>query len=217
MKDIVIVGGGKSISEGVSLDLWNKIKDKAEIWSINFAFMVMPYLPHSEIWVDISFFRNYMDKLQSLHKQGVKCYAKKHHTYAGIPEIITYETTRDPKDIYKKMFIGRMGLSGFFALHLALKQENVKNIYLLGFDFGSSTTKTHFYQDTIQVKSSGVNKPELYRDRSGRIKDEVRDFDVLRLEADKRNIKVYNVSSESAIECFEKIDYTTFFNLLETK
>ena len=121
-KDIVLIGGGASIEEGLKLDLWNKIKYKASIWSINFAFLTMPYLPEREIWVDISFFKNNMEAIQNIQKQGVKCYAKKHITYAAIPEITTYEATRYPKEIDKKTFIGRMGLSGFFALHLAVKE-----------------------------------------------------------------------------------------------
>jgi hypothetical protein len=209
-KDIVLVGGGNSIREQLPL-LWDKLKEsKAEIWSINFAFMVMPFLPSREIWVDISFFRNNMEALQKLQAQGVKCCCKKHMSYANIPEITTYEATRDPKEMDRKTYIGRMGLSGFFALHLAVK-ENPENIYILGFDFGSSSNKTHFYQDVIEVKSTGVGKPELYR-KGTNVKDEVSDWQYFTSPDIKT--KIYNVCPESVITCFEKINYEQFYTKL---
>jgi hypothetical protein len=210
MKDIILVGGGSSISEGLSLDLWKHIQDK-EVWSINFAFLTMPFIPTREIWVDLSFFKNNMEALQNLQKQGVKCYAKKHMKYAGIPEITLYETSRDPKEMHNKTYIGRMGLSGFFALHLAVK-ETPDRIFLLGYDFGSNTNKTHYYQDQLKVESSGVGKPELYRNGTS-IKDEVKDFENFTNQDIKT--KIYNVSPDSAISCFPKIDYLTFFDLIK--
>jgi len=209
-KDIVLVGGGNSIREQLPL-LWDKLKEsKAEIWSINFAFMCMPFLPSREIWVDISFFRNNMETLQKLQAQSVKCCCKKHMSYANISEITTYEATRDPKEMDRKIYIGRMGLGGFFALHLAIK-ENSENIYLLGFDFGSNSSKTHFYQDVIEVKSTGVGKPELYRNGTN-IKDEVSDWQYFTSPDIKT--KIYNVSPESSITCFEKINYERFYSKL---
>lgn len=209
MRDIILVGGGNSISEGLELDLWEKIKDK-EVWSINFAFMVMPYLPKVECWVDTSFFKNNIEALQKLRERGVKCYAKKHTWYAGIPEINVYETTRDPKEADKKVFIGRMGLSGFFALYLAT-QERPDRIFLLGFDFGSCSVKTHFYQDKLKIESSGIGKPNLYRDNNGTVKKEVKDFEVF----NKFNVPIYNVSMISTIECFAKIEYSKFFEMIK--
>ena len=213
MKNIVLIGGGSSIENQLP-SLWDKLKQsEVEIWSINFTFLTMPFLPKVQVWVDISFFQNNMEALQNLQKQGVKCYAKKHMKYANIPEVITYETTRDPKDMNKKTFIGRMGLAGFFALHLAIK-ECPDMIALLGYDFGSNTTKTHYYQDTHKVQSSGVGRPELYRNGNS-VKDEVKDFEVLKLDADSKNIKIFNVSPDSAINYFPKITYEQFFNLIE--
>lgn len=213
-KTIVLIGGGNSISEGLRLNLWDKLKEsKTEIWSINFAYMIMPFAPSVECWVDISFFRNNMESLQKLSAQGVKCCAKKHMTYANISEVTTYETTRDPKEMHQKTYIGRMGLSGFFAMHLAIK-ENPERIFALGFDFGANSKKTHFYQDDIQVKSTGIGKPELYRNGNS-VKDEVRDWEYFTSPDIKT--KIYNVSPESAINCFEKIDYLTFFNLIKNE
>jgi len=205
MKQCIIIGGGVSVKEGISLGLWNKIKGK-EIWSINYAFLTMPYPPNKECWVDISFFKNNIDRLQLLCLSGVPCHTKAHPKYATIKEIYCHPTSRDPLDI-GKIFIGRMGLSGFFTLSLAVK-EGFDEIYLLGYDFGSVTddNKTHYYQGEINVISSGVGKPNLYRTGT-QPKDEIKDFEVFL----KYPIKIINVSPKSKIDYFEKIDYNEFF------
>jgi hypothetical protein len=210
MKDLIIVGGGNSVQEGLDSNLWAKIKGK-EIWSINYAFMSMPYLPSREIWVDISFFKHNTDTLQKLFVGGVPCHAKKHPIYAQIPEIKTYECTRQPNET-NKLFIGRMGLSGFFALSLALREEYEK-IYLLGYDFGTinvADKKTHFYQGILNVYSTGVNHPELYRNRENTVKNEVNDFENFVPHAEK----IVNVSPNSNISYFKKANYEEFYAML---
>lgn len=203
-KDVILIYAGMSLQKGISLGLWDKIKEK-DVWSINFAFLTMPFTPKAEIWVDISFFKHNTEALQKLYLTGVPCYAKKHQIYAGIKEINTYETTRNPQEMDKKLYIGRMGLSGFFALSLAIRQ-GYENIWLLGCDFGSKTAKTHYYQDDIKVESTGIAHPELYRN-NGQVKEEVKDWEYFL----QYPIKIINVSPDSAIECFPKIDYPEFF------
>mgnify|MGYP001575108136 CR=1 FL=1 len=214
MKECILIGGGSSIAYGRSLSLFEKIKDK-EVWSINFAFLTMQFLPARQIFLDISFFRNNIDKLQELYLKGVPCYTKKHNKYAGIPEIIQYETTRNPNEMNSKMFVGRMGLSGIFALSLALK-ENYDRIFILGFDFGSITNdkNTHYYQHELKVNSSGFGMPELYV-QNNQAKNEVQDFEIFQKEALIKNIKIYNISPLSRIDAFPKISYEEFFKLIE--
>lgn len=207
-KNVVLIYAGMSLQEGISLDLWNQIKNM-DVWSINFAFLTMPFLPKAEIFVDISFFKKNMEALQKLYLAGVPCHAKKHQVYAGINEINTYETTRNPQEMDKKLYIGRMGLSGFFALSLAIRQ-GYETIYMCGNDFGSKTAKTHYYQDDIKVESTGIGHPELYRN-NGQVKEEVRDWEYFL----NYPAKIINVSPESAIECFPKISYLEFFERIK--
>lgn len=158
-KTVILLGGGKSISEGIELGLWEKIKD-FEIWSINFGFMTMPYLPQREVWTDISFFRNNISALQELHEKKVKLYCKWHHKYDNFPQINTVKCARSLPLSPDKMYIGEMGLSGFFALGLATR-EKYSFIFCLGYDFGSDTNKTHYYQDDIKVESTGLESPAM--------------------------------------------------------
>jgi hypothetical protein len=206
-KPVIIIGGGASITDGIELGLWNKIQNY-DVWSINYAYMFMPYLPSREVWIDVCFFRNNIDSLQQLYNKGVPCYAKSHTKYVGIPEIQTYDCTRDPNDTKDKVFIGRMGLGGFFALHLTII-ENYNPIFILGYDFGGYKGKTHFYQDVAKVESVGINHPELYVENN-KAKAEVEDFEWFLSYPNK----IYNVSLSSNINYFDKISYEIMFNLL---
>lgn len=235
-KAVVLVGGGYSIRQGLDLGLWDKLKHQdIEVWSLNHAFRVMPYLPSREIWIDISFFQKNIDDIEKLWKQGVKLHARGNQRYANLNHslgeaIKPYEVTRERagykgqyplKDLTPFLFAGRMGLVGLFALSLAVA-EQYPSIYLLGYDFGTTNidnTKTHFYQDELDVGdssakknkyfSTGVGKPLVYRDkRNKEVKGDVRDFEVYLREP---GIKIYNVSPQSNIPYFQKLTYPEFF------
>jgi len=223
MKNVILIGGGKSVLEGVKLGLWNKIKGK-EIWSINYAFMTMPYLPSREVFVDRCFYKNNVDALQALSEQKVPLYARHQDTYAAIDEIKKFQTTRETtgykgKETFKTdgtphLFVGQLGLSGTFALALAIAEEYT-TIYLLGYDFGVvdfNDKHTHYYQKDIKVVSTGAGNPQIYINQDNSVKDSVRDFEIF---SNEQNIKIYNVSTQSRIPYFEKIDYSTFFHFIE--
>ena len=89
-KEVILVGAGYSLKEGIDKELWDKIKGK-EIWSCNYAYRTMPYLPARELWTDINFFNWNIDELQQLAQKGVPCYAKKNGKYDRIPEINQYK------------------------------------------------------------------------------------------------------------------------------
>ena len=213
MRRVIILGAGSSIKSGLSLGLWEKIQNE-EVWSINYAFKTMPFLPKRELWIDTRFFHGNMQELYNLFRKGVSCYAKTHQKYVNIPEIRTYECTRSPQEFDKKIFIGRMGISGIFALYLATMIEKVDEVYLLGYDWGSITNdkQTHYYQNTLVTDSVGVGRPELYKNPDGTVKGEVDDFSLF-LRPDIKT-KIYNVSPNSAINYFDKLTYEEFFKKL---
>ena len=213
MKSVILVGGGKSVKEGIDLNLWQEIKNQ-EIWSINYAFMTMPYVPAKEIWCDRCFFTENQHKLEALSKQGVECIAKQNTLYDSIPEIKQYHWTRDfyYGTIDKPLFLGHMGLSGNLALSLAVAL-GYDIIYLLGYDYGTSSMKdqhTHYYQNELVTTSHGVNNPSIYMTDTG-VKKEVNGYDYYL----SSKSKIYNVSMSSNIKSFEKIDYSTFFKYIK--
>lgn len=223
-ESVILIGGGYSLNTGLEKNLWNKIKT-LNCWSLNYAFMTMPFLPSKELWVDINFFKNNTLELQKLQKQGVILVTKPHNHYAAFrnPRIITeYNTTREKEKYQGKegitnnlIYTGRMGLVGFFALSLAIA-EKYKEIFLCGFDFGNNGLRdknTHYYQSKLKIISTGVGRPEVYRLPDNRIKREVDDFKIFSQEKD---IKIWNVSPESNIPFFEKINYDNFFDKIKT-
>lgn len=221
-KRVILIGGGFSIKEGLDKDLWSKIKGQ-EIWSLNYAFKTMPYLPQREIWVDKKFFENNTEDLQNLSKQNVIMVTKHNRRYAEIPKIIQYHTSRIVAD-YKgkngikerKVFIGRMGMVGMFGLSIAIC-EGYNEIYLLGYDFGimnPNQPQTHYYQTMIKVKSSGVNRPQVYLTKQGKVKPELEDFKLFTREKD---INIYNVSINSNIPYFTKLSWEQFFEKIKEK
>lgn len=220
-KQVILLGAGSSVKEGIRMNLFEKIKDK-NVWSLNFAYLTLPFLPRRQLWIDASFFNNNIDSLQELSRKGVGMYAKYHTRQARISDIHQYQVTKERKYYQGKegisknlLFIGEMGLTGIFALSLAIA-EGYGVIFVLGFDFGGvipGSNQTHYYQNDIQVISAGVGRPEIYLNKQGMVRNEVKDFEVFARE--ETDVKIYNVSPQSNIPYFEKIDYETFFNKIK--
>lgn len=221
MKSVIIIGGGYSVKEGINLGLWTKIQGK-EIWSLNYAYKTMPYLPTRELWVDKSFFKSNVESLQSLWSQGVLLQAKRHFAQASLErEIRQYETSREREKYFGKnalnkgvIYYGRMGLCGMFALSLAIA-EGYTNIFCLGYDFGTPSvtdSKTHYYIGDIETSSTGIGRPSIYLTKDNTVKEEVADFEVYIRET---YINIWNVSLRSNIPYFHQIYWDEFFRKIE--
>lgn len=221
MSGVIIIGGGYSVKEEWENGLFDKIKDKGyEIWSLNFAFKTMPYLPDRQLFVDRSFFEGYKDELNDLAEKGVPITCKKHNKYAFIKEIECLDTYKEPEkfDIESsQIYTGNMGLVGFFALSYSI-QKGFKNIFLLGYDFGSpdiTDTKTHYYQEEqskLNITSRGAGRPSIYRNiGTNELKKYIKDFEVYKKVKDAN---IYNVSMRSNIDTFPKITYEKFYEII---
>ena len=227
-KPVCLIGGGRSFLDGINLGFWEKIKDKAEVWSLNFAFIFMPYLPSRQLWVDVTFFRNNMNQLEELSKKGVLMNAKSHMQYSNIKTIKQYNVFKNIKEIHKfpdHIFDGQMGLVGLFALSVAVKEE-YSPIYLLGYDFGTgnvSNTNTHWYQEQKEEKhinSYGIGNTKIYMQPNNVPSPMITDFEYYL----KFTNKIYNVSSKNEnnqfktnISYFKIINFEDFFKMIEDK
>lgn len=223
MKECFIIGGGSSVREGIDKGLWDKIKGK-DIWSLNYAFKFMPYLPTRQLWVDIKFFKDNIDDLQKLQESGVFLFTTEHKDYSGHRELNRFKeycktrerTGHKGRETFKStyapphLFVGKMGLSGTFSLSLAIAEE-YDRIWLLGYDFGNNSKEnktTHWYQGQAPVKSTGVGNPSIYRDKNDKVKsEEVEDYQVFK----KDPVQIINVSPNSNIPYFEKSSYDEMF------
>ena len=222
-KEVILIGAGKSIREGIEKGLWEKIKEKT-IWSCNYAFMTMPYLPKRELFSDREFYLKNTNALQAISDEGVEIVARYQSHYEAVGSIIGYQTTRLPTGYKGKqalktdgtphIYMGEMSLVGTFALSLAIA-EDYDVIYLLGYDFGPTSYEdedTHYYQGKLDVWSAGMGKPKVYLDKDGKTLDTVTDFKVFTQEKD---IQIFNVSLNSNIPFFTKISYETFFTKIK--
>lgn len=217
----ILIGGGSSVSEGIEKGLWDKLKvakeNGVEIWSLNFAYLTMPFPPTRELFLDKSFFENNMESLQLLNRtHGVRMHSKNRKMYIDIPEIEVFETTRNPYEFKHKIFTGKGGLTGFFALSIAFK-EQFDEIFLLGYDFGSKggeqDKKTHYYQNeakNLHIQSGGIGNPSIYLNQRGSVKSNILDFELYK----KDLTKIWNVSTISHISAFPIITYEEFFKKL---
>ena len=118
-------------------------------------------------------------------------------------------------------------LVGIFALTFAIAC-GFKEIYLLGFDCKDINKKTHFYQGDKE-KTGYLKKEDRIKSGIGFTlnkktnryvyKTQVYDTDIndkFRVfEEELNKIKIINVSPESKIDIFPKIDYEEFYEILK--
>jgi hypothetical protein len=111
-------------------------------------------------------------------------------------------------------------LTGIFALKLAIRLMETGTVYLLGYDWSrrkglperdpnynpKSSLPTHYYEN---INHRGIGYVGYYENHNPD-----KDFSKL---IKKDTLKIYNVSPDSNINCFEKIDYAQFFRLLSNK
>jgi len=206
-KQLIIIGGGSSINEGLSKELKEKIKDKFVI-GCNYAF-------------------NFFDNLTITTYVDREFYKKQHQNIEGLQLIVGQKATDAPKMLntyfiegfstYKRNLKGgiyKANLVGLYSLSLGIFLLDEGEIFLLGFDYGGKGKDkkgrkiTHFYQGGINHR--GIGKTNYY-DMKGRAD---KDFGVYNKE---KKCKIYNVSLNSRINVFPKITYEQFFTLLDDK
>jgi len=217
LKEIIIIGGGKSIEEGISLGLQDKLKDKCVI-ATNYSYK---HFPHSMlVCTDDKFYypKNVSenpDIYEELKKEPLII------TTANIPKeyllpntIIIKGTGKYSNDPIKRGFYTPI-LCGIIALHLAEYLEP-KNIFILGYDWdrriglperdkkynGHTDLDIHYYKKEIPHR--GLGYVGFYENHNSN--QYFKYFE-------QSKCKIYNVSLISNIENFSKISYLKMFNL----
>ena len=228
--ELIIIGGGASIKHGINLGLHRHIQDRFTC-GLNYSYK---YFTNStyHCYVDRDFYSKQYSELASL---GL-IIGKEHRDKVN-PNTITLSTaTKYYRNLQGGVYSPE--LAGLFALSLGIYLIDVGTIYLLGYDFGEYHTKnvedariteetknivakgdhkrilTHFYQDK-GFNHRGIGKTSYYNAKN-RPRDKFMPF--IKDEENKKKIKIYNVSPTSRIpsEIFEKINYSLFFEKLET-
>jgi hypothetical protein len=219
IQEIICIGGGLSIQKGINLGLKEKIKDKLVI-ATNYSYK---HFPHTLLaFIDKEFYTpnyakkepdKYPDIYEELKKEPLIIGLEKNN---GIKEFLLPNTIiiDCPKKELKEPY-----LTGIFALCIAETLEP-KQIFLLGFDWDKRDPKTiptgkdynpnsnldiHYYKKEIQHKGLGYvgfyenwNPNNLFK------------------HFNDSKCKIFNVSPNSNILNFEKIDYTTFLSKIDS-
>lgn len=229
----IIIGGGVSVKEGLSLGLKDRIKDKFVILCnyavYHFSGTILTFI--DSMINDGDILRYYKGSTENSHffmenistvKKYPLCVAL--DTGNIIPEykwsnILFLKGRSGNQDNNFKDGVYSGSLSGIFSLSVAvnLLPEN-STIFLCGYDFSRrlpeqikedpDCTKIksdiHFYND---IKHRGTGWSKFYEEQ-----DPKQWFDFF----NRYSHKIYNVSPQSNITTFEKIDYNKMFELLDT-
>ena len=219
----IIIGGGLSIQEGILLGLKEQIKNKFVIL-VNYAFDTFEgtFLT----FTDKIFYLPFSARTKEEQSKNPDIY----ESLKSLPLIIGNDSQKiEPKYLLPNTIIVKQsgsyhrekclvngfyvgGLSGIFAFSLASYLMNYTGeIFLCGYDWNKGkTTKIeqniHYYGDKIKHRGSGYvgyyngHNPDNYFKKF--------------LEP---NLKIYNVSTNSNIQTFEKINYEHMFNLMNNQ
>lgn len=217
----IIIGGGKSINEGVKFGLWDKIRGKFTVGTnASFYFYSTPTI---QTFVDSGFFKENEKEFLSL-PMTIGKWTDRSAEYANV-----YTFLPSTKYLGKESIkIGRIYTSklvGLFALTFVISL-GVKKIYLLGYDWTKTgegklvankrtgaldTTVTHFFQESdVKILGHGGQGKTRFYDNN----DPNKYFKCYERETD---VAIYNVNPNSNIENFSKITYKDMFGMLEAE
>lgn len=213
----IVIGGGSSINDGIKLGLADKIKNEFVV-GINYAYRFFDV--DLVMFLDNEFWK--VEKKELLKKKILIAGKKEGGFLQGFLNLqdVIKETdtifplrtqTISPEKPFSEGIFYR-GLSGVLGTAF-LCQLDFDEIYLLGMDFGGvkEKSKTHFYQDKLQHRGTGV--------ANGKYKTSVynKEADDYFNKFDKFKNRIFNVSPLSLINNFEKINYETMFSKLENR
>lgn len=216
-KQLILIGGGSSIKEGIEKGLWEKLKGQ---WTIGLNYSYKFFDSTMLCYADKDFYTigsaAFSPDQRKRHEEILKnlplIVGKLHRGIKTSPNTITLQTN-DGK-YFRDVRLGcyKSTLVGLFALSLAIYLLDEGEIFLLGFDYSSygkakdGKPLTHFYQGDINHR--GIGKTNYY-EHSG---DPDRDFGVY---ANEKKVKIYNISVMSKINTFTKCGWDWFFENLD--
>lgn len=222
LNECIIWGGGKSISEGISLGLKEKLQNKFVI-VCNYGFRHFDgtflcfhdrdfYKPKPEAKnPDIYEELKSLSLLIGMNLNGIEEFKLKNTI------LLKHSDNYHREKCIENGFYSA-NLTGILALTLASYLMNYNGtIFLLGFDWnrrnpneinkekysGKTNLKIHYYDD---IKHRGLGYVGFYECHNPN--NYFKYFDK------EKDLKIYNVSLNSNIQNFEKISYTTMFSKL---
>jgi hypothetical protein len=218
-KQCIIIGGGESIKEGLSSNLKEQIKDKFVV-AINFACHhfdnTFTTFCDKKIWTGKLMGEHTapidQNHLKIIQKQLLIITISSSKITPTDSLLVLEKNDRYLREmsLNKGFYMGH--LTGVFAITVASFLMNyVGEIFLLGYDFTKKTAKnpipaTHYYTKE-EINHRGQEQTFFYNTHKG---DNIFKMFI------EQNLKMYNVSMTSTIDCFEKITYEQMYSKLDT-
>lgn len=232
-RQIVILGGGTSVLEGIKRNLFDKLTDKFVV-GLNYAHHFLETT--LSMYVDGTFVSDQKEYLERLPLViGMK--------NSGTPNFPNFIELPASTEYFRDCSNGiyKASLVGLFALSFLIYVLDEGDIFLLGYDYGAQkgdgafgraydsrgNALTHWYQHG-EIKSIYTGKPyQIYHRGFGKINwyeatqiDEKKQKRITRAEHEfsvyenEKKVSIYNVSLDSRINTFPKIGYDQFFSML---
>jgi hypothetical protein len=212
INEIIIIGGGSSIANGISLGLKDHIKDKFII-AINDAYKDFDSTFIS--FVDADFYKRELNNLNKYPLIIGNNQQQENFKDIKLPNTYLLKSTSNyNRDILKYGCYTRGNLTGIWSITLALWLMDFKGIlYILGYDFSKRTPEQiknkefvsyHYYSKDEKEKSEQIHPGGNWYERNN-------PDDIFKPFLQEKAVKVYNVSPDSNINTFEKISYEQFF------
>jgi hypothetical protein len=189
MNQIIIIGGGASIPPGN--ELFNFLSNK---WTIGCNEVYKFFEPTVTTWMD-------KELINNKHMKALPLVIGKKwlHNKSTKNQILLKTSVEFDRTLKNGIYCP--SLVGVFSLSLAIfLLKNEGEIFLLGYDFKGTNGKDYFFQKEFKEKC-------YYDDPLPPTLDSTL-FDPFKTVED---IKIYNVSPESRLDQFEKINYSQFY------
>jgi len=237
---LVIIGGGSSIREGLDKGLWNKIQG---LWTFGLNYNYLDFKSTANIYIDPEFYDAEMtdDTLENgiprkkIFRSLPLILGQNYVTPEILPNTILLKAAKDySRDLHDGVY--NPNLCGLWALTLAIYLLDEGEIYLLGFDCGEArkpedSKKTpsnpiEFAQMAIRDEKTRKWLTHYYQGlrRNHRGIGKVDWFNMKNSTTGKTMVekyfgpyqnetkcKIYNVSMCSKINTFPQITYDEFF------
>jgi hypothetical protein len=215
INEIMIIGGGKSIQDGLNQGLQPLLATKFVIGT-NYSFKTFSStflcFQDREFYVP-DYAKNYPDE-KTIRHPDIYNELKQLPLIIGININGIEEFKLDNTILLDKKEMEK--LTGIFALKLAEKIMEKGTIYLLGFDWNrriglperdpnynpKTDLQIHYYNN---IKHRGVGYVGYYENHNP---------DKIFVQFIKKDVKIFNVSLQSNINCFPKISYEHMYTLL---
>ena len=234
---LIILGGGASVIEGISKGLFDKLQSKLT-FGLNYSHYFVNIT--ATVYTDEVFHAKELGYLEKLPLIISRKFNSLKYPKNSVEFVNSQIYQRDCKNgVYMS------NLTGIFALSLAIQILGEGEIFLLGYDYGSEkregskkipkldhngTAITHWYQhgnlnsvytcQPFEIIHRGTGKVNWY-EATGIDKDTKERVHRSNLEykpfKNEKKAKIYNVSETSMIDTFEKISYDKFFEKLSNE